>query len=189
VGLWQRKDKKQGKNCFDVSVDDQYQKTIIVTDQKDTLLLADKLNKGVHTVKIIKRSESNSNVSVFYGFVLDNKCKLQPLSSEPSRKIIMRRSRKSWGHWLERSLDGNEGNPTQYPDRKGVGNITKYGRQEIRSFNHETHERHEKIQNIKRLIIYDSQTMSHRIEYCSKKNVILLRERCLRCIRKWSVDF
>jgi lysophospholipase L1-like esterase len=77
----------QGKNSFDVLIDDQYQKTITVTDQKDTLLLADKLNKGTHTVKIIKRSESNSNVSVFYGLLLDNKCKLQRLSSEPSRKI------------------------------------------------------------------------------------------------------
>lgn len=77
----------QGKNCFDVFIDSQYQKTITIGEMKDTLLLAEKLSKGTHTLKIVKRSESNSNVSVFYGLVLDNGCKLQTSPAKPVRKI------------------------------------------------------------------------------------------------------
>jgi lysophospholipase L1-like esterase len=77
----------QGKNCFDVFVDNKYQKTVAVAEQKDTILISDKLSKGIHTLKIAKRSESNSNVSVFYGLVLDNNSKLQTPPAEQSRKM------------------------------------------------------------------------------------------------------
>lgn len=77
----------QGRSCYDAFVDGKFVKMIVVEGPKETFLLTDQLNKGKHSLSIVKRSESGTEASVFYGLVLDEGCKVIASKSQTKRKI------------------------------------------------------------------------------------------------------
>jgi hypothetical protein len=77
----------QGRCCYDAFVDDQLAKMIVVEGPKDTFLLANQLKKGKHSLTLVKRSETRNEASVFYGFILDDGCKVIASKSEENHKI------------------------------------------------------------------------------------------------------
>lgn len=77
----------EGRNTFDITIDNGSPSVITVGAEKDTFSIADNLSKGLHSLKIAKRSESNDHYSTFYGFILDKGCKLQKITAVPDRRI------------------------------------------------------------------------------------------------------
>jgi len=77
----------KGRNTFDVYVDGQYQCIVDVKAEKDTFLLVDKLKKGKHELKIVKRTESNGNATSFYGLMLDNGAQIYRSVKKTSHRI------------------------------------------------------------------------------------------------------
>ncbi len=69
----------EGYNFFDVLIDDFPPTIVEATHDKQTILLADGLEDKPHKVVLHKRSESNSHLSRFYGFIIEG----TPLAPEP----------------------------------------------------------------------------------------------------------
>jgi hypothetical protein len=76
-----------GHSRYDVTIDEKSTVTVTVDSLKDTITSAEKLERRNHSIVIVKRTESNSAPSFFYGFILDNKAKMLNPSDLPKRKI------------------------------------------------------------------------------------------------------
>jgi hypothetical protein len=77
----------EGINCFDAYIDGVCVKNFKSTKEKAGYLLAKDLTDRSHRLMIIKRSESASSPSVFYGLRLDKDRTLESLPPPPQRKI------------------------------------------------------------------------------------------------------
>jgi hypothetical protein len=77
----------KGRNCYDVLIDGDFHATVQVGHEKDTVVLAERLSRKNHLLQIVKRTESNSEVSTFSGFVLDKRGKIKNPLILPQRKI------------------------------------------------------------------------------------------------------
>jgi lysophospholipase L1-like esterase len=76
-----------GKNRYDAFVDGKLITTLTVSSKIDTLEIVSGLEDREHDLLITKRSESNFEVSKFYGFILDNGKRLLEPPAPPERKI------------------------------------------------------------------------------------------------------
>jgi hypothetical protein len=77
----------EGTNCFDVYIDGVLVKTVHIKNEKATYSLAQGLTDRSHRLLIVKRSESASVPSTFYGLQLDKDKKLTSPPPAPQRKI------------------------------------------------------------------------------------------------------
>jgi lysophospholipase L1-like esterase len=77
----------EGINCFDVYIDGVLEKNFKVTKEKAAWELVKRLTDRTHRLLIVKRSESASSPSSFYGLLLDKDRTLASLPPPPQRKI------------------------------------------------------------------------------------------------------
>ncbi|MFP4163861.1 MAG: SGNH/GDSL hydrolase family protein [Chitinispirillaceae bacterium] len=76
-----------GGSFFDTVLDGNVVLKFRSKAEKQEVILVQNLENKEHTVTIHKRSESNSSLSRFYGFVLDDDAQLLPLPPLPDRRI------------------------------------------------------------------------------------------------------
>jgi hypothetical protein len=77
----------QGKCCYDITIDDTVSHVIEVGSGKDTFVIAASLPSGMHSLRIAKRSETNTTICKFNGLILDKNCTLKAPVIDQSRRI------------------------------------------------------------------------------------------------------
>ncbi len=100
-----------GQNYFNVIVDGEVVKTIIVTKEKASYLLVDDLDETTfHTIQLFKRTESFVGISRFYGFDLKGFKEITN-PEKPIKKLLVIGDSFScgYGNGVEMSAENNPG--------------------------------------------------------------------------------
>ncbi len=74
-----------GKNYYNVFVDGQQSGVVATTGEESTLTLAAGLRRGVHTIRVQKRTEAEQGRTTLYGVAVDGR--LLPTPAKPARHI------------------------------------------------------------------------------------------------------